>query len=161
MHPSEVAAMLSLGAAGTVHGTLFLASHASLYKPEAKNAVLAADGADTIRSYAFDLLGGTTGWPKGIDGRALVVDSLQELEGMEQDVVPPNVDVETLRGRKEMIVWAGLGVGHVKAARDATVSHPFKPLFIKLTAFCQEIVYDLRDGAIAALRGAYDRIVFD
>ncbi|KZV68994.1 inosine monophosphate dehydrogenase [Peniophora sp. CONT] len=146
VRPNQVAAMLAMGAAGTVHGTLFLACPASLYKPEAKRLIIAADGQNTVRSYAFDLLRGTTGWPKGVDGRGLTISGVGELQGMEQDVCPPGRDLEVLQKamqeRSEAVVWAGTGVGEVRNSRDPSA-----------------IVQELHDGAVAALRGVRDLIV--
>jgi nitronate monooxygenase len=117
--------MLALGAAGTVHGTLFLATPASLYKPAAKHAVIAAKGSDTLRSFGFDLLRGTIGWPDGVDGRGIGISSVKPLESMEQDITPPGVDLKALQRRmeehEEMVIWAGTGVGAVKESRDAAV----------------------------------------
>ena len=114
-----------MGVAGTVHGTLFLTCPASLYKPEAKNKIIAADARDTVRSYAFDLLRGTTGWPKGVDGRGLTITGVDELQGMEQDACPPDVNLDALRKtmgeRGEAVVWAGTGVSEVKGVRDPSV----------------------------------------
>ncbi|KAI0321015.1 2-nitropropane dioxygenase [Amylostereum chailletii] len=140
-NPEHVATLLTLGASGTVHGTLFLPAPASLYTSTQKKAILAADDASTIRSYAFDLLRGTTGWPTAVDGRGLAVSSVVELEGMKQDVVPEGVDLEEARKqmnkRGEEVVWAGTGVGTLNGIREAA-----------------DIVRELHDGALEALRAA-------
>ncbi|KAI0033683.1 2-nitropropane dioxygenase [Vararia minispora EC-137] len=145
---NQVAAMLVLGAAGTVHGTLFLATPASLYKSAAKEAIIAADGASTVRSFGFDLLRGTTGWPRGVDGRGLAISSIEPLDGMEQDTTPSGVDLDALRERmserKEQVIWAGVGVGAIKELREAA-----------------DIVHELHEGALAELRRAGDIIVSD
>jgi len=125
VRPNQVAAMLTLGASGTVHGTLFLATPESIYQPAAKQAIIDSDGSNSVRSFGFDLLRGTTGWPKGVDGRGLAISSIDPLEGMEQDVTPSGVDLQALRermqDRKEQIVWAGTGVGAIKEMRAAAV----------------------------------------
>ncbi|VDB84835.1 unnamed protein product [Peniophora sp. CBMAI 1063] len=146
VRPNQVAALLAMGAAGTVHGTLFLTCPASLYKPEAKERIIGANSRDAVRSYAFDLLRGTTGWPKGVDGRGLAISGVGALQGMEQDVCPQGVDLEGLRKvmgeRGEAVVWAGAGVGEVTGTREPS-----------------DIIRELHDGAVATLRGVQDLVV--
>lgn len=165
VRPNQVAALLAMGAAGTVHGTLFLTCPASLYKSEAKQRIIAANSQDAIRSYAFDLLRGTTGWPKGVDGRGLAISGVGELQGMEQDVCPPGLDLEALRKtmgeRGEAVVWAGAGVGEVNDTREPFVRLHHSPQsdMPALTNTWQDIIRELHDEAVAALRGVQGLVV--
>ncbi len=62
-----VAAALSLGAAGAVVGTRFLATAESLTDPAAKKAVIKAGGEQTERSSVLDIARGSR-WPRSTPG---------------------------------------------------------------------------------------------
>ena len=67
----HLAALLILGASGAVFGTRFLVSPESLYTDVQRRALVAASSSSSVRTMAFDHARGTTGWPRGIDGRGL------------------------------------------------------------------------------------------
>lgn len=117
----HLAALLTLGASGAVFGTRFLLSPESLYTDAQRRALLAASSSSSIRTMAFDHARGTTGWPPGIDGRALRNSTVEDFE--------KGVDIETLRSRyvegvrkgdtDRIVVWAGAGVGLMNKIQPA------------------------------------------
>ncbi|KAI8947747.1 inosine monophosphate dehydrogenase [Xylaria longipes] len=143
-----VAAALSLGAAGVVMGTAFLAARETTLHPAYRAAVLAArDGAvATVRATVFDELRGPNVWPDAYDGRALATESYRDwVAGAEVGVLRARVK-EAVEGEDKGFagrapVWAGAGVGLVNEVRPA-----------------REIVMDVREGARSALRAALDGI---
>ncbi|KIM44902.1 hypothetical protein M413DRAFT_17801 [Hebeloma cylindrosporum] len=110
---SQVASLLTLGASGVVLGTRFLLSPESLYTDPHRKSLLAADSSLSVRTMAFDYARNTLGWPKGVDGRGLRNDTVDDYER--------GVDVNTVRERfaesarkgenNRSVVWAGSGVG--------------------------------------------------
>ncbi|GJE91097.1 nitronate monooxygenase [Phanerochaete sordida] len=121
-HGGQVAAFLTLGAAGAVLGTRFLLTPESLYSDTQKAALLRARAADTVRTTAFDEARATLGWPAGVDGRglrnALVAD------------FAAGADVAALRARfadnaraggdpAYAVIWAGTGVGEMREIKGA------------------------------------------
>lgn len=120
---AQVAALLTLGAAGAVFGTRFLLTPESEYSNVQKSALLAANYSSTVRTLAFDTARSTLGWPKGVDGRGLrnvLVDDYDK--GVEIDVLK-----EKLQGGikekdpKRMVIWAGQGVGQMNEIKPAQV----------------------------------------
>ncbi|ODV96519.1 hypothetical protein PACTADRAFT_49849 [Pachysolen tannophilus NRRL Y-2460] len=77
-----VAASLILGASGVAMGTRFLASNESLVAQGYKNALIEAEdgGQNTKRTFLFDQLRGTTGWPKDYNGRSVINQSVRDDE---------------------------------------------------------------------------------
>jgi nitronate monooxygenase len=65
-----LAAVLALGAAGAVLGTCFCVTNEALTHPQAKQRIVASDGAQTVRTHVFDTARGYT-WPSPYSGRAL------------------------------------------------------------------------------------------
>jgi nitronate monooxygenase len=126
-----VAAALSLGAAGVVMGTRFLASKEALVHPNVQASILEAkDGGQvTTRSKLFDQLRGPNIWPEVYDGRSLVIKSHKEfVEGVSLEDIQKrhNEALEEedlgwktgLEGRAA--IWAGSGVGLVSEVESAT-----------------------------------------
>ncbi|KAI0549222.1 2-nitropropane dioxygenase [Xylaria curta] len=139
-----VAAALSLGAAGAVMGTAFLAAQETTLHPAYRAAVLAArDGATaTVRTSLFDELRGPNVWPGTYDGRALATESYREWKDGEEIGVLRERVAEAVKGEDKGFgarapVWAGAGVGLVNEVRKAG-----------------DIVVSVREGARAALREA-------
>ncbi|EJU03902.1 inosine monophosphate dehydrogenase [Dacryopinax primogenitus] len=112
----QVAAYLTLGAEGVVVGTLLAAAEESLFPEENKAALVAAQsGEEALRTQLWDKVQGRP-WPEGVTGGALR-NKLLDDEG-------EGVGLEELRRRTReeegrRIVWAGQGVGGVKAVRPA------------------------------------------
>lgn len=126
-----VAAALSLGAAGVVMGTRFLASKEALVHPNVQASILEArDGGQvTTRSKLFDQLRGPNIWPEAYDGRSLVIKSHKEyVEGVSLEEIQKK-HTEALKeedlGWKTGLegraaIWAGSGVGLVSEVEGAT-----------------------------------------
>ncbi|KAF8998597.1 hypothetical protein BDQ17DRAFT_1391729 [Cyathus striatus] len=98
---AQIAALLTLGAAGAVLGTRFLLTPESLYTDSQRHALLAATSEATVRTMAFDYARNTLGWPHGIDGRGLRNATVDEYEAKTTDT-------------NRIVVWAGTGVGMMK-----------------------------------------------
>jgi nitronate monooxygenase len=147
-----VAAALSLGAQGAVLGTRFLSAKETQVHPVYQKAVIAAQdgGQSTIRSKLFDNLRGPNVWPYAYDGRSLIMESFDDHQR--------GVDIEEIRqkhnsavkaedggfaegGKGRAAIWAGTGVGLVKAVQPAS-----------------DIVEEVRDAARKILEGAGSRL---
>lgn len=127
------AAALSLGAAGVVLGTRYLAAEEiTLPHPDyQKRIVAASDGAaNTVRAKVFDELKGPNMWPAPYDGRALVSASYKDWKaGATAQEIIDRMKAETDRGEKgdlgygvtsdRAAIWAGAGVGLVKKVMPA------------------------------------------
>lgn len=139
----HLAAFLTLGAAGAVVGTRFLVAKESLYSDVHKQAIIAAKSGSAVRSYVFDELRGSTGWPAGVDGRALSIPALSAIEGG-ADITQLKEEVAegTKRGDpNSVIAWAGTGVGQLSRLQPAKVkwSHYLRP--INGITRCARILY--------------------
>lgn len=88
---SQVAAFLTLGAAGAALGTRFLLSHESSYTDAQRLALMSAGAGSTVRTQVFDRVRGTTGWPEGVDGRALRNKTVEDADA--------GVDMEDVKRR--------------------------------------------------------------
>ena len=144
------AAAFSLGAAGVVLGTRFLAAKETTVHPKYQAAVVAASdgGQSTIRAKLFDELRGPNIWPVDYDGRSLVTDSYTDhSNGMKIDDIRDR-HTEALK-EKDMgwgesnraTVWAGTGVGLIKTVQPAA-----------------EIVEELRRDVVEVLETARARL---
>lgn len=125
-----VAAAVSLGAAGVVMGTRFLASREALVHPVVQASIVEAkDGGQiTTRSKLFDQLRGPNIWPEVYDGRSLVIKSHKEyVEGISIEEIQKKHNAALkeedqgwktgLEGRAA--IWAGTGVGLAKQVEGA------------------------------------------
>lgn len=119
----HLAAFLTLGAAGAVAGTRFLVAEESQYPDAHKRAIIAAKSGSAVRSYVFDELRGSTGWPAGVDGRALSIPALAAIEGgVDITQIKEEVAEGTKRGDpNSVIAWAGTGVGQLSRLQPAKV----------------------------------------
>lgn len=124
------AAALSLGAAGVVMGTRFLASKEALVHPIVQASIIEAkDGGQvTTRSKLFDQLRGHNIWPEVYDGRSLVIKSHKEyLEGVSLEEIQQrhnnalkDYDLGWKTGLEgRAAIWAGTGVGLAKDVESA------------------------------------------
>ena len=128
---ASTAAQLVLGADGVVVGTRFLLTPEALYSDAQKQLLAKADGADTVRSYAFDDARNTIGWPPGVDGRGLRSVTVDEFEAVARHAdsaahVPGAAERQArYRMAKErgethrLVTWAGTGVGLVNSIMPA------------------------------------------
>jgi nitronate monooxygenase len=121
---AHLAAFLTLGAAGAVVGTRFLVAEESQYSDVQKRAVIAANSGSAVRSYIFDQLRDTTGWPAGVDGRALAMPAVTAVEsGGDMARIKDEIAEGAERGdTRSVIAWAGTGVGQLDRLQPAKVS---------------------------------------
>ena len=144
---SQLAAALTLGAAGAVVGTRFLLTPESKFSGKQKELLLAAKSSDTVRTVAFDVARGTTGWPAGIDGRGLrsaTVDNYDQ--GLSSDEVKTRFVEAKKRGDPAgYVTWSGSSIGLINEIKSADVSAtklcsflPFNSLR-RFTGNCQGI----------------------
>ncbi|KAI0471672.1 2-nitropropane dioxygenase [Xylariaceae sp. FL0804] len=145
------AAALALGAQGVVLGTRFLAATETNIHPVFRAALVAADdgGQSTARARVFDELAGPSIWPAPYDGRALAAATWRDrvAGGVALDEVRRRLaDAKTsdpdaagygVRGAGRAPMWAGTGVGLVRAEQRAG-----------------EVVQEVRGGAREALERA-------
>ncbi|GLB45519.1 putative nitronate monooxygenase [Lyophyllum shimeji] len=120
---SQIAALLTMGAAGVVLGTRFLFSTECIYPPEKKELLLEAGLNATVRTLAFDEVGRTMGWPAKHDGRAISNQIIQDVnDGLDLEERLRRFDESAARGdSSRLIVWAGVGVGltdKISSAQD-------------------------------------------
>src|SRR6266851_3171386 len=143
---AHLAAFLTLGAAGAVVGTRFLVAEESLYSDVQKRAVIAAKSGSAVRSYVFDELRNTTGWPAGVDGRGLAMPAVAAVEsGADITQIKKEVAEGTKRGDPHSVVtWAGTGVGQLSRLQPAKVrAHYPRSLYgSELTARRTRISYE-------------------
>lgn len=120
---SQVAALLTMGAAGVVLGTRFLFSTECIYPPEKKEILIQADLNATVRTLAFDEVGRTMGWPLNNDGRAIANDIIQDVkDGFDLEERLRKFDESAKNGdSSRLIVWAGIGVGLTDKISSAAV----------------------------------------
>ena len=120
-----VAALLALGASGAVFGTRFVVTPESLYVPEQKTALCAAKSSDTIRTTVFDILRGTSGWPLGIDGRALKNETVERIEkGEDLEEIKCAFEKATKnRDPSGMLIWSGASIGRINDIKPAAVRY--------------------------------------
>lgn len=137
---AHLAAFLTLGAAGAVVGTRFLFAHESIYSDAQKRVIIAAKSESSVRSYVFDELRGTTGWPAGTDGRALAMPAVAAVEsGADIAQMKEEVAEGAKRGDpRSVIAWAGTGVGQPNRLQPA-----------------KDIVRELHEDAMARLKASF------
>jgi len=118
-HGAHVAAMLVLGASAAVMGTRFLLTPESTYTSQQKDTLRAAT--DTVRTLAYDEVRGTSGWPEGVDGRAVPNKVLEDKEsGLSLEERQKRFQEAAKNGDSSRnVVWAGTSVGLVNEIRDA------------------------------------------
>jgi nitronate monooxygenase len=119
-------ALLSLGASGVLIGTRFLAAEESQLSRPAKARLLDATGDDTVRTRVFDIVRGID-WPAPFTGRALVNDFVRRWHGRESELAaaldregPRYAAATGARDHDTALVWAGEGVGRVRAVEPAS-----------------------------------------
>jgi nitronate monooxygenase len=129
---AHLAAFLTLGAAGAVVGTRFLVAEESQYSDAQKRAIIAAKSGSAVRSYVFDQLRDTTGWPAGVDGRGLAIPAVAAVEGGgDVTQIKEEVAEGTKRGDpRSVIAWAGTGVGPLTRLQPAKVMGHLRSLCV-------------------------------
>ncbi|KAG6875443.1 hypothetical protein C0993_009241 [Termitomyces sp. T159_Od127] len=120
---SQIAALLTMGAAGVVLGTRFLFTTECIYPPEKKEVLMKAGLSSTTRSLAFDEVGRTMGWPPKHDGRAIANSIISDVEGgLNLQERLSKFDESAASGdMSRLIVWAGVGVGLTEKIMSAAV----------------------------------------
>ncbi|KAF7795070.1 hypothetical protein EIP86_006214 [Pleurotus ostreatoroseus] len=141
---AQTASLLTLGAAGVLLGTRLLLTPECGYTP-AQKALLCTAGTTTARGLCFDEVNRTTGWPEGVDGRAVVNGIWRDAaEGVEVEERMRRFDEAKARGDGERIlVWAGAGVGLAKEVKGAG-----------------EVVKEVHEEAVRSLRMACAMVSF-
>ncbi|KAJ7048923.1 2-nitropropane dioxygenase [Mycena amicta] len=116
---TQIAGLLTMGAAGVVVGTRFLFTPECEYSTAAKDAILAADLNGTVRTQAYDDVGRTNGWPAKYDGRAIRNAVMDDVEaGLSFEERLAKFDAGKAAGEtSRIVVWAGVGAGLVKEIR--------------------------------------------
>ncbi|KAF7320483.1 2-nitropropane dioxygenase [Mycena chlorophos] len=110
---AHIAGLLAAGAHGCMLGTRMLLAKDSYWSKSQRELFVATTANDaTIRTLDFDVMVGSLGWPKGIDGRALKNLTTKEMaEDKPVYVVRAKYETAAREGDAERIAtWAGLGV---------------------------------------------------
>ncbi|PWN27291.1 NPD-domain-containing protein [Jaminaea rosea] len=118
----SLAACLAQGADGAVFGTRFLMTPEAAYTPEQKQILTDADESRTKRTMAFDEARGTMGWPKGVDGRGVVNETVHDYErglGNPESRRERYGEAVKEKDTKRIVTWAGTGVGNVSKIMPA------------------------------------------
>lgn len=113
---SSLVSTLALGADGAVFGTRFLLTPEASYSDEQKKMLMDASEGQTKRSMAFDEARGTMGWPKGVDGRGVINDTVKDFEndvGDSQSRRSKYQEAEKSGDTQRIVTWAGSGVGNL------------------------------------------------
>ncbi|KAJ7574493.1 2-nitropropane dioxygenase [Mycena floridula] len=118
---TQIAGVLTMGAAGVVMGTRFLFTHECSLSSVKKSMLLKADLGSTTRSVAFDKTYELLGWPDKYDSRAISNDIIRDAD--------EGVHISERRRRfkeacavedeSRLIVWAGVGAGMTKEIKGA------------------------------------------
>lgn len=118
---AQVAALLTLGAAGVVLGTRLLFTKECGYTPAQKAAIRDAGLASTAHSACFDEVMGFTQWPQGVIGHAIANGiRTDELEGLPVEERKRRYDEAVKRDDPDrVVVWAGRAVGLTKEVKPA------------------------------------------
>ncbi|KAI9511544.1 2-nitropropane dioxygenase [Russula earlei] len=141
---AHLAAFLTLGAAGAVVGTRFLLAEESQYSDAQKRAIIAAKAGSAVRSFAFDELRGTTGWPAG---RGADVARIKEQVGEGSKKGDPDTC--------DCLGWYGGGTAGQASAREGKgVTRTSYPLWVDCTPTNKDIVRELHDAAVARLEAS-------
>jgi len=124
-----VAASLMLGSSGVCMGTRFLASHEAEISRGYQQAVLDASdgGISTVRTSVYDVMRGTTSWPKIYNGRAAINMTFRDWEDGMDDVKNKQLYEQALElgdqswGKEagRATTYAGTGVGLVTEVLSA------------------------------------------
>jgi nitronate monooxygenase len=121
---AQIAALLTMGAAGVVLGTRFLFTVEAAYPQNKKDALIKADLNATVRTLAYDEVNRTMGWPPLHDGRAIrnrVMDDVEE--GLSLDERLRRFDGRKEKGEDDrLVIWAGVGAGLTNEIMPAAVS---------------------------------------
>jgi nitronate monooxygenase len=80
-----LAAALMLGADGVLMGTRFYATQEALVPAQAKAAVVAATGDETVRTIVYDIVNNRF-WPPGYTGRLVANEFVQKWQGHEKEL---------------------------------------------------------------------------
>jgi nitronate monooxygenase len=107
-----VAAVLAAGAAGAWVGTAFLTCSEAASSPAARAALIGAGETDTVYTTVLDI-GRGIAWPSEFGGRALRNDFADRWHGREAELRA------AAERSVEPAVWAGQGVGLLRAERSA------------------------------------------
>ncbi|GAA93991.1 uncharacterized protein L969DRAFT_323365 [Mixia osmundae IAM 14324] len=118
---SQVLSMLALGADGIVLGTALVATHESLYSDAQKELMINSHGTETTRTMVYDVMRGTTSWPKQVDGRGIMNVTYKELQAgrSEDDVKADYQEAVKSKDASRLVCWSGTSVGLIKRVSSA------------------------------------------
>jgi nitronate monooxygenase len=119
-----VAAALTLGAAGALVGTRFLATAEALSDPDAKKAVVDGNGEETERSSVLDIARGSR-WPLEYTGRTLGHPFLDRWRDAEAELAADPDDVR--RAYQEGVARGDLPAQPVWASQAIGLIHDLPP----------------------------------
>ena len=146
----SAAAALTLGAAGLVMGTRYLATPEANIAGGYREAVLAASdgGQHTERTKLYDQLRGTTDWPQEYGGRGVLNESYHDAKkGLSFEENKKLHDEELKKGdvgwgpKGRVTTYAGTGVGLAREVKGAA-----------------EVTREVREGARRVVREAMARL---
>ena len=119
-----LAAALSMGAAGALMGTRFLATHEAPIPPGYKQAIVESETGDTVANELFDILWDDA-WP-GVQTRAIRNAFVERWLGREDALRASVVSIREQRAREcadddraEMPLLAGVGAGRIRELKSA------------------------------------------
>jgi len=122
----SAALTLALGAAGVLVGTRFFATHEALGTAAAKQRLVEASAASTLRTRVFDIVR-RIDWPKEFSGRAIANDFSARFHGREAEL-ETRLELEHERYRaavaaadiSTVVIWAGQGLDAIHAVEPAS-----------------------------------------
>ncbi|KAJ7216552.1 2-nitropropane dioxygenase, partial [Mycena pura] len=113
---AQIAALLTMGAAGVLLGTRFLFTPECPWPLAKKDALLKLDldPTRTVRTLAYDEVGRSMGWPAEHDRRAIrnkVMDDVAAGLSLDERLARYDESAAAKGEDSRLIVWAGVGAG--------------------------------------------------
>lgn len=117
----QIAALLTMGAAGAVLGTRFLFTPECMFSDTMKSVLVEAGINSTARNDVFDELQGLA-WPEGINGRAIANDLMTDYHnGIDlENRTKMYKDAQQKGDKDRLLIWAGVGAGLVNKIESAS-----------------------------------------
>ncbi|MCO5589800.1 hypothetical protein L7F22_043769 [Adiantum nelumboides] len=144
MTGANMAGVLAMGADGVVVGTRMLMTPEAAYSDAQKKMLIEAGPTSTLRTMAFDEARNTLGWPKGVDGRGIVNETVRDYmsnKGGDGDARRAVYkEAEKSGDTSRIVTWAGTGVGLVGEVKDA------EEIVAEMTKDCQKSIAYLTEG---------------
>lgn len=144
MTGANMAGVLAMGADGVVVGTRMLMTPEAAYTDAQKKLLVDAGPTSTLRTMAFDEARNTLGWPKGVDGRGLINDTVNDYmsnKGGNGDARRAVYkEAEKSGDTSRIVTWAGTGVGLVHEIK------PAEEIVAEMTKDCRKSIAYTTDG---------------